>query len=46
METNDNERSTLFTARSTENAMTFFTVVGFLTFVAIFVYHIFFEQEK
>lgn len=24
METNDNERSTLFTARSTENAMTFF----------------------
>ena len=46
METNDNERSTLFTARSTENAMTFFTVVGFLTFVAIFVYHIFHEQEK
>ena len=46
METNDNERSTLFTARSTENAMTFFTVIGFLTFAAIFVYHRFHENEK
>ena len=46
METNDNERSTLFTARSTENAMTFFTVVGFLTLAAIFVYHIFHEKAK
>ena len=46
METNDNERSTLFTARSTENAMTFFTAIGFLTFAAIFVYHRFHENEK
>ena len=46
METNDNERSTLFTARSTENAMTFFTVVGFLTLAVIFVYHRFHENEK
>lgn len=43
---NDNDRSTLFTARSTENAMTFFTVVGFLTFLGIFVYEIFHAQEK
>ena len=35
----DNNRSTLFTTRSTENAMTFFTVVGFLTIVVIFGYH-------
>ena len=46
METNENERSTLFTARSTENAMTFFTVVGFLTLAVIFVYHRFYENEK
>ena len=46
METNDNERSTLFTARSTENAMTFFTAVGFLTFAAIFLYHRYHENEK
>jgi hypothetical protein len=46
MENNDNERSTLFTARSTENAMTFFTVVGFLTLAAIFVYHRYHENEK
>ncbi len=46
MENNDNERSTLFTARSTENAMTFFTVVGFLTLAAIFLSHIFHENEK
>ena len=46
METKDNERSTLFTARSTENAMTFFTVVGFLTLAVIFVYHRFHENEK
>lgn len=46
METNENERSTLFTARSTENAMTFFTGVGFVTFAAIFVYHRFHENEK
>ena len=46
METNDNERSTLFTARSTENAMTFFTAVGFLTFAAIFLYHRYPENEK
>ena len=46
MENNDNERSTLFTARSTENAMTFFTVVGFLTLAVIFVYHRFHENEK
>ena len=38
---NDNDRSTLFTARSTENAMTFFTVIGFLTLVVIFLYHFF-----
>ena len=43
---NDNDRSTLFTARSTENAMTFFTVVGFLTLAVIFVYEIFHEKEK
>ena len=35
----DNNRSTLFTTRSTENAMTFFTVIGFLTIVVIFGYH-------
>ena len=46
METNDDERSTLFTARSTENAMTFFTVVGSLTLAAIFLYHIFHEETK
>ncbi len=39
MENNENERSTLFTARNAESAMTFFTVVGFLTLVVIFVYH-------
>ena len=38
---NDNDRSTLFTTRSTENAMTFFTVIGFLTLVVIFLYHFF-----
>ena len=38
---NDNDRSTLFTTRSTENAMTFFTVIGFLTLVVIFFYHFF-----
>ena len=37
----DNDRSTLFTTRSTENAMTFFTVIGFLTLVVIFLYHFF-----
>ena len=42
----DNDRSTLFTARSTENAMTFFTVIGFFTLVVIFVYEIFHENEK
>ena len=36
-----NDRSTLFTTRSTENAMTFFTVIGFLTLVVIFLYHFF-----
>jgi hypothetical protein len=41
MMANDNDRSTLFTARSTENAMTFFTVIGFLTLVVIFLYHFF-----
>lgn len=46
MENNEKERSTLFTARNTENAMTFFTVIGFLTFAAIFVYHRFQENEK
>jgi hypothetical protein len=46
METNDNERSTLFTARSTENAMTFFTTVGFLTLAAIFLCHRFHGNEK
>ncbi len=46
MENNENERSTLFTARSTENAMTFFTTVGFLTLAVIFVYHRFHENEK
>ena len=39
MENNENERSTLFTARNAESAMTFFTIVGFLTLVVIFVYH-------
>ena len=43
---NDNDRSTLFTARSTENAMTFFTVVGFFTLAVIFVYHRFHGNEK
>ena len=43
---NDNDRSTLFTTQSTENAMTFFTIVGFLTLAAIFLYHIFHEKEK
>ena len=43
---NDNDRSTLFTTRSTENAMTFFTVVGFLTLVVIFVYEIWQGTEK
>ena len=38
---NDTDRSTLFTARSTENALTFFTVVGFLSLVVIFLYHYF-----
>ncbi|RKU19445.1 hypothetical protein C6500_10870 [Candidatus Poribacteria bacterium] len=38
---NDNDRSTLFTTRSTENAMTFFTIIGFLTLVVIFLYHFF-----
>ena len=38
---NDTDRSTLFTARSTENALTFFTVVGFLLLVVIFLYHYF-----
>ena len=38
---NDNDRSTLFTTRSTENAMTFFTVIGFLTLVVIFLYYFF-----
>lgn len=46
MENNENGRSTLFTARSTENAMTFFTAVGFLTLAVIFVYHRFHESEK
>ena len=46
METNDNERSTLFTAQSTENAMTFFTTVGFLTLAAIFLCHRFHGNEK
>ena len=46
MENTDNKRTTLFTARSTENAMTFFTVVGFLTLAAIFLYHRFYENEK
>lgn len=41
MRVNDNGRSTLFTTRSTENAMTFFTVVGFLALVVIFLYHFF-----
>ena len=43
---NDDDRSTLFTTQSTENAMTFFTIVGFLTLAAIFLYHIFHEREK
>ena len=46
---NDNDRSTLFTTRSTENAMTFFTVVGFLTLVGVFaicLYHTFHEKKK
>ena len=38
---NDTDRSTLFTTRSTENALTFFTVVGFLSLVVIFLYHYF-----
>ena len=42
---NDNDRSTLFTARSTESAMTFFTVIGFLTLVGVFLYHRFHEKE-
>ena len=46
METHDTDRSTLFTARSTENAMTFFTVVGFLTLAAILIYHRFYEDDK
>ena len=46
MENNEKERSTLFTARSTENAMTFFTLVGFFTLAVIFVYHRFHENEK
>ena len=45
MENNENERSTLFTARNAESAMTFFTVVGFLTLVVIFVYHRFHKDE-
>jgi len=43
---NDNDRSTLFTARSTENAMTFFSIVGFLTLAVIFAYHRFHGNEK
>ena len=46
MEPTGNKRTTLFTARSTENAMTFFTVVGFLTLAAIVLYHRFYENEK
>ncbi len=38
---NDNDRSTLFTTRSTESAMIFFTIIGFLTLVVIFLYHFF-----
>ena len=38
---NDNDRSTLFTTRSTESAMIFFTIIGFLTLAVIFFYHFF-----
>ncbi len=46
MENTGNKRTTLFTARSTEKAMIFFTVVGFLALAAIVLYHRFYENEK
>ncbi len=41
-----NNRSTLFTTRSTENAMLFFTVVGVLIFAGIFLHEKFIDKEK
>ena len=42
----DKNRSTLFTTRSTENAMLFFTVVGLLIFAGIFLHEKFIDKEK
>ena len=42
---NDNDRSTLFTTRSTESAMIFFTIIGFLTLAVIFLYHFFLVKD-
>lgn len=46
MNKNENDRSTLFTARSTESAMAFFTVIGFFTLFGIFLYEKLHEKEK
>ena len=40
------DRSTLFTARNTEKAMERFTVVGFVTLVAIFLHQILSENKS
>ena len=43
---NENDRSTLFTTRNTERAMIFFTIVGCVCLVGIFLHEWWLEKEK